>query len=175
MKQPVGLACSNALQRFQQDAGRNRRQQKHVDMIRHHHEGSEMVLAQALTSKQRFDDQCGDRFAPQMHGTRVRSIQIAVHSREGFAIGDFTGWRKMGAGQAAVQMPGEEKPAVIGIDVGKAALGRHAQVSGVQTAKLSRSHECERCTHECVRHSHSSSYGNSSYVNSSGVSYGCTA
>jgi len=41
---------------------------------------------------------------------------------------------------------------VVGIDVRKAALGRHELVSVATALKLSRSHECERCTQECVRH-----------------------
>jgi hypothetical protein len=56
-----------------------------------------------------------------------------------------------------VQMPGQKEPAIIGINVGKAALGRHPLSSGSIGPKISRSHEwrsheCERCTHECVRH-----------------------
>jgi hypothetical protein len=54
-----------------------------------------------------------------------------------------------------VQMPGKEQPTVIGIDVGKAALGWHELISGANGYKISRSHECERGTHECVRHSYS--------------------
>ena len=125
VKQPVCLARRGAFQRLQQHARRNRRQQKHVDMVRHDHEGSEMVLAQALASKQRFDYDGCDRFAPQIDGTTVRPIQIAIHPRESFAIGDFTGWRKMRAGQAAVQVPGDEHPAVFGIDVREPAVGVH--------------------------------------------------
>jgi hypothetical protein len=51
-----------------------------------------------------------------------------------------------------MQMPSEEQPAVTGIDMRKAALGRHALISGGMADKFSRSHECERGTQECVRH-----------------------
>jgi hypothetical protein len=51
-----------------------------------------------------------------------------------------------------VQVPGEEQPGVVGIDVRKTALGRHELVSVATALKLSRSHECERGTQECVRH-----------------------
>ena len=144
-----------------------------MDVIRHDDEWPELILSQSLTAKQRLDYQCGDRFAPQMHRISVRSVEIAIHPRESFAIGDFTGGRKMGARQAAVEVPREKKPPIIGIDMGKTALRRHAQVSGVQTAKLSRSHECERCTHECVRHTYSSNRHNNSngHSNSYGVRY----
>jgi hypothetical protein len=111
-------------------------------------------MSQVLAAKQRFDDQRGDRLASQMKRAGGRSIENAIHPSEGLAIGDFAGRRKMRAGKAAMQMPGEEQPMVIGIDVGKAALGRHAMGSGGIRIKISRSHECERGTQECVRHRH---------------------
>jgi hypothetical protein len=51
-----------------------------------------------------------------------------------------------------MQMPGEEQPTVGGIQVGEAALGAHVRSSASLRKKISRSHECERGTHECVRH-----------------------
>ena len=128
VEQPVSFTRRGALQRFQQHAGRNRRQQKHVDMIGHDYKRPEMVLAQVLTAKQRLDYQCGDRFAPQIQRTSVGSVQVAIHPGKSFAIGELAGWRKMGARQAAVQVPCYEEPVIIRIDVGKAALGRHALI-----------------------------------------------
>jgi hypothetical protein len=151
MQQPVCFTRRGAFQRFQQQAGRNRRQQKQVNVIRHDDEGPETIVAAALTAKQRLDHQRGNRFLPQKRRAYTGSIQVAIHPREGFAIGDLAGWRKMGVGKAAVQMPSKEEPLIIGIDVGKAALG-HTLVSGAIVVKFSRSHECERGTQECVRH-----------------------
>jgi hypothetical protein len=165
-EQPVSFPRRDTLQGFQQEAGRNRRQQKHVDVVRHDDERSETVLAQALTAEQRFDHQCGDAFDTQVDGPRVCSIQVAIYPNESFAIGDFPRGRKMRAWQAAVQVPREEQPAAGWIDVGQAALGGHALNGGAAVTKISRSHECERCTHECVRHGHSSTRQSSGNTNS---------
>jgi hypothetical protein len=87
-----------------------------------------------------------------VHRTDVCAVEVSIHPRESFTIGPFARRWKMGTRQAAVQMSGEEQPAVVGIDVGKPALGSHVHNSGVIELELSRSHECERGTQECVRH-----------------------
>ncbi len=152
MQQPISLPSRDALQRFQQQARRDPRQQKHVNMIGHDHERPEMILSQILAAKQRLDYQRGHRFASQTHRTGVRSIQVPIHPHKSFTIRDFAGWWKMRARQASVQIPGQEEPTVVGVQVGEAALGGHALNSGALPKKLSRSHECERCTQECVRY-----------------------
>jgi hypothetical protein len=51
-----------------------------------------------------------------------------------------------------MQVPGHEEPAVFRIDVREPALRGHWLDSGIWVTKISRSHECERGTHECVRY-----------------------
>ncbi len=152
MQQPVSLARRDAFQRFQKQVRRNRWQKKHVNVIRHDHKRPKAILPQGLAAKKRIDYENSDGFFPQMDWTGMRSIQITIHPRESFAIGDFAGGREVGTRQAAVQMPGKEEPTIVGINVRKAALGRHALSSGVIALIISRSHECERGTQECVRH-----------------------
>ena len=148
-QQPVSFPRRDAFQRFQQQAGRNRGKQEQVDVIRHDDERPEKILAQVLTTKQRLDYEHGYRFLPQENGAGVGSIQVAIDPRESFAVGNLAGRSKRRAGQAAMQMPGKEQPAVVRIDMGKPT---HSLNSGVMGLKFSRSHECERGTQECVCH-----------------------
>jgi hypothetical protein len=152
MKQPVGLTRGSSLERFQQQARRNRRQQKQVDVIRHDYKRSEAIVSQVLAVEERFDYKRGDGFAPQINGTRVRSVEAAIHPRKSRAIGSFASGWEVRTRQTAMQVPGEEQPAIVRVDMREAALGWHAPNSAVIELKISRSHECERGTHECVRH-----------------------
>jgi hypothetical protein len=121
-------------------------------MIRHNDERSKAIMAQFLAAKQRLDHQRCNVFSLEMQWTGMCSVEKTIDARKSLAIGDLAGGRKMGTGQAAMQVPGQEQPAVIRIDVGQAALGRHWLSSGLVKVKLWRSHECERGTQECVRH-----------------------
>ncbi len=88
------------------------------------------------------------RLVPQMNRTGSCSIEITIHPGESFAIGNLAGGREMRGWQAAVQMPCEEQPAVVGIEVGKTALGRHASNSGVSGYKISR-HQVQQFDRNC--------------------------
>ena len=154
MQQPVRLTRRGALQRFQQKARRNRGQQQQVDMIRHDHPWSQLVVSEAFATKQRFDHKSGNCLVPQMNGSGSCPVEAAIHPSERFAIGHLARRRKVRTRQTAVQMPSEEQPAVVRIEMGKAALRSHALISGAIGYKISRSHECERGTQECVRHQH---------------------
>ena len=157
-EQPVCLTRRHALQRLQQQARRNQRQQKQVNVIRHNHPRSELIVVQSHTTKQRFDDHRGNCLVPKVNGTRLRSVEVAVHPDKSFALRYFASRRKMRARQAAIKMPSKEQPAVVGIYVRKPALGPHALISGRMVVRISRSHECERGTHECVRHKYKGRY-----------------
>jgi hypothetical protein len=159
MQQPVSFPRRDAFERFQQDARRNRGQQKQVDVVRHDDEGPKKILAQVFAANKRFDYQGCDCVVPEVKGTRMRLVKIAIHPCESFAPGDLSGWRKMRAWQTAMKVPGQEQPCVSGIVMRQTALGGHALISGAIVPKISRSHECERGTHECVRHSKWVSYG----------------
>jgi len=152
VQQPIGLTRSDSLQRFKQQAGRNRGQQKQVDMIRHDDERPEPILAQFVAAKKRFDYQRGYRVTPHVHRSRLGPVKVAIHPRESFAAGNLAARRKVRTGQTPVELPGGEQPRVVWIDVVEAALGFHRRCSGSAVLKISRSQECERGTHECVRH-----------------------
>ncbi len=152
VEHPIGFPRRGSFERLQQDTWRNDRQQKQVNVIRHDHERPKAILPQCFAAKKRIDYENSDCFFPQMDRTRMRTVEVAIHPRESFSIGHLAGRREVGARQAAVQMPGEEEPAIVRINVGKAALGRHSRNSAGIEDKISRSHECERGTHECVRH-----------------------
>jgi hypothetical protein len=50
-------------------------------------------------------------------------VQVAIDPDEGLAGGDFGRWWEAGVGEAAVEVPGEEQPFSLGIDMGEAAVG----------------------------------------------------
>jgi len=152
VQQPVGFPRRDALQSLEQQARRDPRQQEHVDVIRHDDKRSKPILAHSITAKQRFDYQRGDCLVLQVQGARVSPIEKSIHPCKSFAPGNLARRRKVGSRQTSIQVPGEEQPRIVGIDVRKAALGRHALNSGTSGYKISRSHECERGTQECVRH-----------------------
>ncbi len=151
-KQPVRFPRRDAFQGFQQEARRNRGKQKQVNVIGHDDERPEAILSQLFSPKERLNHQRCNVFSPEMHWTGVCHVEKTIHPHESLAVGDLAGGWKMRAGQAAMQMPGKEQPAVVRIDMGKPSLGRHSLNSGVIGLKFSRSHECERGTQECVRH-----------------------
>jgi len=130
MQQPVCSTRGSAFQRFEQQAGRNRGQQKQMDVIRHDNERPESIVSQLLPAEQRLNDQRGNCFTSQMKGAARCRIEKPVYPRESFAVGDLVGRRKMRGRQAAVHGPGKEQPTVVGIDMGEAALGRHAMGVG---------------------------------------------
>ena len=154
MQQPVSFPRCGALQRFQQKAGSNRGQYQQMDMVRHDHPRSQLVVSKAFATEQRFDHKSGNCLVPQVNGTGTCKVEVAIHPRESFAVGNFARRRKVRTRQTTVQVPREEQPAVVWIEMGKAALRSHALISGAIGYKISRSHECERGTQECVRHQH---------------------
>ena len=150
-QQPVSLVRGIPLQRFQQFTRRRQWQQQHVDMVGHHNKRSETVMAEFNTFEQRFDNERGDGILPEKHRAGNRSIQAAVHPDKRFSGRKLFRRRVLSVGQTAMQVPGYEKPSVFRIDVRESAL-IHCLGSASRRRKISRSHECERCTHECVRH-----------------------
>ncbi len=150
--QSVSFPRGRSLERFQQASRRDQRQQRHMDMVCHGHKRPELVVSQSYASQERIDDNLRDRSLAQEHRAGARRIQIAIDPGEGFAGRGFRGRRKFTSGQAAVQRPCYGQPTVFGIAVGQAASGVHGKTSVFSFQKVSRSHECERGTHECVRH-----------------------
>jgi hypothetical protein len=94
-----------------------------------------------------------NRLLSQVHGAGTGSVQIAIHPNESFPRRGFAGRCELTAGQTAMQMPRHEEPSVFRIEMRKPAVRGHWLDSAISSTKISRSHECERGTQECVRHS----------------------
>jgi len=153
-EQPVSLVRGVPLQRFQQFIGGGQWLQQHVHVVAHHNKCSELVMAEFNAFEQRFDDECGDGVLAEEHRAGNCSIQIAVHPYKSFSCGKLFRRGVLSLGQTSVQVPGYEEPSVIRIDVRESAALDHCLGSANWGREISRSHECERCTHECVRHGH---------------------
>ena len=176
-EQLVRLPRCKSFERFEQLARRYQRQQKGVDVISHDRKRTKLVVAEVRAPEQRIDHHLGDFILREEYRTIASFIQVAVHPGERFAWSALAGWSELTAWQAAVEMPGDEEPTVVGIDARKPAAGVHLKISGIPLDKVSRfvahalmravfallrtrvgtklaqrSHECERGAHECVRH-----------------------
>ena len=151
IEQSIGFARGSSFQRFEQLARRYRRTQEHVDMVRHNYERSELIMAEIGAFQKGVNDNLRNVFLPQEQRPRSCFIQVAIHPGECFTRGRLRRRREFSRRECAVQCPGYEQPGV-GIDVGEAATGVHPLSSAMTQPKISRSHECERGTQECVRH-----------------------
>ncbi len=149
----ICFPCRCALQRLQQQTRVNSRQQKHVDMIRHHDPRPKLVMAEAFATKQRPNNYFGDRFLAQVQRPRMCAVQIPIHRSKHHSIHHLPRRWELRMWKTSVQAPGYEEPPIPRIDVRKMGVG-HQRVSGVVEQKISRSHECERHKHECERHTY---------------------
>jgi hypothetical protein len=126
-----------SFERLEQPARRYLRKQEHVNMVRHDRKWSKQVVAEFRAFEERIDKLLCDCFLLEKHWPGAGFVQIPVHPNEGFAGGTFGGRGEPGARQAAVQVPGDEQPAILGIDMGKPALRVHATISAISPEKLS--------------------------------------
>ena len=150
----IRLASSRPFQSLQQFVRGDQRLQKNVNVIGHQNERAEVIMSQLHAAEQRSRDNFGDIVASQRHRTRARGIQVTIDPDEYLPAAGFSGRRKRTGGDASVQVPSEEEPAILRVKVGEAAVGVHRNSSTSAKEKFSRSHECERGTQECVRHNH---------------------
>ena len=79
----------------------------------------------APSDEKRIGDYLRDFVLREEHRSRAGFVQVAVHPGESLACRAFAWWRELTAGQTAVQVPGDEHPAVFGIDVREPAVGVH--------------------------------------------------
>jgi len=148
----IRLPRSRSLDRFQEQSRRYHRQQEHVNVIRHDDERSEPIVPQLGASKERIHNDLCDRVLPQECGTSARRVQIPVNPRECFTRSRLRWRREFSDGQASIKRPGYEQPAAFRIAMRETAAGVHKATSALSSPKISRSHDCERGTQECVRH-----------------------
>lgn len=120
-----------------------------MDVVRHNYPWPELIVSQGLAAEQRFGHGQGYSLAAQP-GTGA--VNVAIDPREFSAARYLVSGSEVALREAAVQMPSEKQPGVFGVNVRKTALALHASNSGPIAVEISRSHERERGTHECVRH-----------------------
>jgi hypothetical protein len=170
-------------------------------MVRHDGKRSEIVLAQIGAFEERSNHDFRNGLLPQVHGTGSCAVEISIPPDKSSPARKLMRRRISAMGKTPMQVPGNEEPPVLRIDVWQAASRMHRSNSANAPVKLShncesncgartracsvhtrvnaflaiqaipqrkwaptrliranqplnisRSHECERCTHECVRH-----------------------
>ncbi len=144
-QQTVRFASRVPLQRFEQPAGRHQRQQQNVHVVGHQNERAQMIMAEFHAASKRVDDQTGNGFLPQKQRAGRGRIQAPVHPHEGLTGGDLPRWRVHCSRKAAVQVPGHEQPAALGVQVWQAAGTHNVEGCEYRGNNLS-------CTRVCTRH-----------------------
>ena len=126
-QQTIRLARGAPLQRLQQPAGRHLRQQQHMNMVRHHHERSKLIMPEFRPTMQGLYHQVRDGVLAKEHGASTSHVQLAVQPDESLTGRRLVGWREAIRTDSAVKAPGEEQPATLGIKVRQAANGDHTE------------------------------------------------
>ena len=152
IQEPIRLPRGEPFERFQELSRRYHGQEQGVNVVRHDYKRAQFVVAELSAAVQRIDDDFCDRLLGQVHWTTAPGVEVSIHPGEGLARSCFRGRWKSPGRHDPVQRPGYEQPAAFGIAVGQSAAGVHQPSSVRSFPKISRSHECERGTHECVRH-----------------------
>src|ERR1017187_3359771 len=134
-EQAIRFPSRVTFQRFHQPARRYLRQQQHMDMVGHHHETGKLVMSECRPPMQGLHHQARDGLLAEEHGTSSSGVQLAVQPDESLAGRGFVVWREMVRTNAAVKVPGKKQPAILGIEVRKAANGEHIQLVGLSREK----------------------------------------
>ena len=140
----VRLPRGRYLERFQEQARRDHRQEQSVDVVRHDREWPELVVTQRDATVQGINHYLRDGFLRQEHRSAAPRVEIRIDPGEGFAPRSLRGWRKSPSWDTAIQGPGNEQPAAFRVAVGQAAARVHKPSSALLSSKFSRSHECVR-------------------------------
>jgi hypothetical protein len=158
---PERLSCASqqlirfprrkSLERLKELARRYQRKQQHVDVVCHDRKRSKLVMTEFPAFKERIDYPLRDRVLLEEHGAGASFVEVAVHPHEGFASSTFARRREPGRWQAAVQVPSDEQPAVLWVDVGKAALNFHFTISAIWSPKISVAHALVRAVFAHLR------------------------
>jgi hypothetical protein len=81
-QQTIRFMSGATFQGFQQPAGRNLRQQQHMNMVRHHHERGQFIMPEFRTTMQRLDHQARDGVLAKEHRAIASRVQLAVQPGE---------------------------------------------------------------------------------------------
>jgi hypothetical protein len=152
VEKPICFAHGSSLQRLEQLRWRCQRQQEYMNVVRHDDEWPKLVLTEFNAPEQRIYDELRDTLLSQERRPRAGRVKVSVNPSERFTRRKLRRRREFSGGQRSVQSPGHEQPTSVGINMWEAALGGHLLTSAARAQKISRSHECERGTQECVRH-----------------------
>ena len=148
----VGRPRSRSFERFQKRTRRDHGQEQCVDVVRHDRKRPELVMIELHAAEQRIKNNFCDGFLRQEHRSATPRIEVRINPSERFT-GCRLGWRgESPSWHAAVKRPRYEQPSAFRITMGQAPLRIHQPSSALASSKFSRSHECERGTHQCVRH-----------------------
>jgi hypothetical protein len=133
-----------------------------MNMVGHNHERPQLVMAKLDPTEQRLHNDRSDLPPAKKQGARVSGVQMPVHPHESFPRSKFRRRQISGGGNTSVQTPRHKQPPSIRIPMRKSAARIHSRNTckpapenlTLRSFKVLRSHECERGTHECVRHNH---------------------
>ena len=98
-----------------------------MNMVRHHHEGSQLIMSEFRPPMQGLHHQIRDGTLAEEHGTSTRHVQLSVQPDEGLTGRRFVGRREVARTDSAVKAPGKKQPAILGIKVRQAANGDHTE------------------------------------------------
>src|SRR5579863_8631102 len=139
-QQPIRLPRRKSLERLKELARRYQRKEKHVDMVCHDRKRSKLIVTEFPAFEERIDDPLSDRVLLEEHGPGASLVQVPIHPNEGLASVTFGGRREPRPRQAAMQVPGDEQPAPLRVDMGKAPLDIHLTISAIWSGKISVAH-----------------------------------
>ena len=118
---PVRLACGETFQRLQETTGSNPRQYQDVNVVGHHHKGTQLIVAQGNPLMQTIHDHtCKFRLVKKQRSV-ASLIQIPVHPHESLSGRNFAGRRIAAVGKTPVQMPGHKEPLARRVSMRQAA------------------------------------------------------
>ena len=121
-EQLISFPRSESFERLQQLTGRYLRKQQYVDMVCHDCKRSKPVVTKFRALEKRINNPLRDRVLLEEHRSGASGIQVPVHPNKRFAGGDLAGRREPRVWKTAMQVPGDEQPATLGIIMGKPAL-----------------------------------------------------
>jgi hypothetical protein len=140
-----------SFERLQQFARGYQGEQQYVDVIRHDGKRSELVVPEIRSLKERVNHTFRDGFLLEERWPGASFVQVPIHPNEGFAGSDLVRRREPRTWQAAVQMPGDKKPATLRVAVGKPALRVHATTSAISLENISVAHALVRAVFALMR------------------------
>src|ERR1017187_5891586 len=99
-----------------------------MNMVGHHHETPKLIMSECRSPMQRLYHQAGDSLLAREPSPPASRVQLMVQPDESLAGRGFAGWWEVVWTNAPVKVPGKKQPAILWIQVRKAAHGAHMQL-----------------------------------------------